>query len=84
MTNKMKRMKKETYLSSKTVVHGTYSNEALLAQAYQEPQRITTRPTNNEIPSWSISLIHLHSLQMTPSFGRTFHISIIQLALLWY
>ena len=44
-------MKKETYLSSKTVIHGTYSNEALIAQAYQEPQRITTRPTNNEIPS---------------------------------
>ena len=51
MTNKVKRMKKETYLSSKTVIHGTYSNEALLAQAYQEPQRITTRLTNNEIPS---------------------------------
>ena len=61
MTKKMKRMKKETHLSSKTIVHGTYYNEALLAQAYQEPQRITTRPTNNEIPSWSISLIHLHS-----------------------
>lgn len=47
----MKRMKKETHLSSKTIVHGTYYNEALLAQAYQEPQRIKTRPTNNEIPS---------------------------------
>lgn len=51
MTKKMKRMKKETHLSSKAIIHGTYYNEALLAQAYQEQQRITTRPTNNEIPS---------------------------------
>ena len=51
MTNKMKRMKKETHLSSKAIIHGKYYNEALLAQAYQEPQQIKTRPTNNEIPS---------------------------------
>ena len=44
MTNKMKRMKKETHLSSKAIIHGKYYNEALLAQAYQEPQQIKTRP----------------------------------------